>query len=446
MKRHGFLLFVCIIILILCVCLSSATSVESILDFQKYTNGQDLSSTSDLGDWTLSNPTGGSGVLSVQEEVGNRYLQGTTYFQLKHNTVIKTASVLEFDIQRTGTAQLMACVKSGEEIFTFQNGLPSNLYEKDGAQWSHGGSGIIFEFADYDITMRIKTVDDAQINGIANKGIEFRCSYTEPFFNNAMRHIKIEDSGSTVKIYVNGGLIWTIELSEPGSYSTAKIAAQETYYKKAVVKDSSNNQVLSVDNAFVSINNTVMFASDATGFKLDNVSLKYDDGKNVVYKGSQIRKTLTPMKISEGNYNNADMRQGLRFCFDMAEINSEIISSGETYRVIGQGALVILNSNLTDESQMIVGGTLTKLQQQTELVDWIVGDDTYKSAYVYNIPKEHKDKSISVRAYVKCLNSLNETVYLYSSIQTDSLDSVYSRMDSVGKEEMSVEAKAWWIS
>lgn len=163
------------------------------------------------------------------------------------------------------------------------------------------------------------------------------------------------------------------------------------------------------------------------------------------HAGSQIRKTLVPYLNSSKELENDKMRQGLRFSFELDDVDAIITYNSEQYTVIGNGALIALSSNVIDPEEMIIGGNVYKMVNQTSLIDWEENGITYKSAYIYNISEFYKDEVISVRPYLECKDSSDNIVYVYGDIVSDSLSTVFSRLTPAEISSLSQNAKSWWM-
>lgn len=162
----------------------------------------------------------------------------------------------------------------------------------------------------------------------------------------------------------------------------------------------------------------------------------------IEYRGAQIRTSLVPFYV-EGQEDFSDMRQGLRFAFDLMDNEDTLLIDDVLYTVKGSGALVVLKSNLSNEDDMIVEklGQVYKMEAQNELINWTEGDATFKSAYIYNIPHEYRNTVILARGFVKCEDSDGKIKYVYSQIIEDSIASVYTRIDPSSLDE---DAKLWF--
>ncbi len=184
--------------------------------------------------------------------------------------------------------------------------------------------------------------------------------------------------------------------------------------------------------------------------RLADVAFYGDLYQEVNYKGSQIRSTLVPTKTGDDTFNADEMRQGLRFCFELEDIGNTIMINGEEYTVTAQGALVMLKTRLDaiGKEYMTVEnvGKTEKLLNQTNLTDWTEEDKIYKCAYIYNIPKGQKDSLICVRAYIECKRvSDQKTEYIYSPILTDSITSVYERIPADMLDRLDSAVQNWFV-
>lgn len=165
------------------------------------------------------------------------------------------------------------------------------------------------------------------------------------------------------------------------------------------------------------------------------------------YEGSQIRTLLVPYKNKEGQINESDMRQGLRFCFELPEIGAVIEHQGMLYEVQEQKAMVILKNHLDGKGELSLDNQeiADKLLIQSELINWSDGVKNYKSVYVYNINKDYKDTTIAVRAFLVCVDNMGETVYFYSDVQEKSVTDVYNSVLSSGDAHLLDPAVTeWW--
>ena len=135
--------------------------------------------------------------------------------------------------------------------------------------------------------------------------------------------------------------------------------------------------------------------------------------KHVEYAGSQIRTTLVPYKSQSGNLDLEDLRQGLRFAFDVPEINDTIGYMGRRYTVVDNGALVVLEKNIGDLSLLTYENIDNyKIALQDKLIEVEDAGFTYQSAYIYNIPKEARNEMIAARAFIKCEDENGNVIYL----------------------------------
>ena len=159
------------------------------------------------------------------------------------------------------------------------------------------------------------------------------------------------------------------------------------------------------------------------------------------YSGSQIRTVLVPYKDKDNIIHNEDGRQGLRFCFELPDIGQTISYGDKTYTVQSQGALVVLEDKMLAGQEMTLG-SYEGILVQDELIIYRENDTDYKSAYIYNIPEEHKDTIVAVRAYILCKDEDGNQLYLYSAIQKKSVTHVFNNMD---QSSLTEEVKQWWI-
>lgn len=140
------------------------------------------------------------------------------------------------------------------------------------------------------------------------------------------------------------------------------------------------------------------------------------------------------------------MRQGLRFAFDVADIG-DLYYDEETnslYYVQEVGALVILKNSLKGQEMIYSNlGKLAGLTLQKGLLDIIVGEVDYKSAYIYNIPQSAKDTMILARAYIKAVDYLGNVRCFYTGIQEKSLTDVFVNMDNEAMQELHPDVIAW---
>lgn len=171
------------------------------------------------------------------------------------------------------------------------------------------------------------------------------------------------------------------------------------------------------------------------------------DEENGKYAGAQIRTTLVPYRDKAGVIHESDKRQGLRFCFELPNVGETFVHQGYSYEVMEASAMVILKSHLEGKGEMKLDNPAIgdKMMIQSELIEWTDGTQTYKTAYIYNIPEEYKDAVIVVRAFLVCKDDMGETVYFYSGVQEKSLTDVYnSIVESEGAHQLDPDVLRWW--
>ena len=177
------------------------------------------------------------------------------------------------------------------------------------------------------------------------------------------------------------------------------------------------------------------------------VVIVYNNRETSSYEGSQIRNTLVPYRDKNGNINKGDLRQGLRFCFDLPDVGETIQFEGADYTVKKHGALVVLDDYLPDPNMMTVSqvNVLQGLLSQSPLIDVTVGEKTYKSVYIYNITEAAKDTVILARAYLECEDTVGDIKYIYTTIQANSLTAVYQKIQAANQTgSMDPAVRAWW--
>jgi hypothetical protein len=148
------------------------------------------------------------------------------------------------------------------------------------------------------------------------------------------------------------------------------------------------------------------------------------------YSGSQIRSTLVPFRTKSGEIVDSDLRQGLRFCFDVMGVGEVFDYEGKEYTVKDLGGLVILKDKLSDPNIMVLEqvGKIDGLVAQPEMIDVDVNGNMYKSIYIYNIPDTAKETIILARVWLECEDSDGNIIYLYTSVQENSLSRVYQEI------------------
>lgn len=255
-------------------------------------------------------------------------------------------------------------------------------------------------------------------------------------------------------IYWNNSLLCTIEMSDIQEITYAK--GSGLFYTKAIVRNAEGVVKNTINDARIAAqeNATIAFAVRGTKMLVDNISLqtgfrytepeKIAPSEKATYSGSQIRTTLVPYKNESGEIIESDLRQGLRFCFEVADIGDKFEYEGVEYTINDEGALVILKEKLSDSILMTVDqvGVLSGIVKQDSLIDVMIDSKTYKSAYIYNIPESGKDAVICARVFLECEDADGNLVYFYTEIQEKSLTSVYQSIEDVSILDESV--RAWW--
>lgn len=327
-------------------------------------------------------------------------------------------------------------------------------YERYGDENVVGYAGVVFTIRDSYVSIDIKNSQ----NSYSNEGESRNWFYFTGKGNNCntnFTNLHVTDDGNVMNIYWNNELLLSIEMSDI-EYITYEGKGSAYFYTKAVVRNSSGTVLSTINDARIAAKEdaTIAFAVRGTQMYVDNVYLdtNYETSAGAsenaaVYSGSQIRTALVPYRDKEGNIDLDDMRQGLRFCFDILEIDTVFEHDGKSYTVKNTGALVALKDKLEDENLMKVSnaGRVPGLLIQDYLIDVVIDDDEYKSAYIYNIPEANKDTLICARAYLECVSESGDIVYFYTPVQERSLTMVYERIVTEGDIDTLDEAvKAWW--
>ncbi|MBP5632562.1 MAG: hypothetical protein J6X34_02890 [Clostridia bacterium] len=154
---------------------------------------------------------------------------------------------------------------------------------------SIGGSGIrVYENKSakkIGVSVKTRVEDGLYVHA---QGVEF--DYPEGFDATGRNNYKFVDDGkSSVQIFVNGGLLATVEYSgEKGTYPDGDEGDSDlVFYKKAVIKDASGTQLLELDNARISAD----YGAVGLGNRGD-ASTSFD---NIVLTYLQEKKPATPV-------------------------------------------------------------------------------------------------------------------------------------------------------
>ena len=313
-----------------------------------------------------------------------------------------------------------------------------------------GYAGVVFTLRNSWVSVEIKNSENTfshNDNWFIFKNIGNNCDKN---FNN----LRVTDNGNEMDIYWNDSLLLTVEMSNIEYITYDKGSAY--FYTKAVVKDATGKIVSTISDARIGAEEdaTIALAARGTYMYVDNIHLEKGAETTLVapeetakYSGTQIRTALVPYRNKEGNLVLDDLRQGLRFCFDVLEIGESFTYNGRNYTVKDTGALVIAKDRLTDSSLMEVVhvGKVSGLLKQDSLIEIMIGDTTYKSSYIYNIPESNKDTVICSRAYLECEDANGGITYFYTPIQEKSLTSVYQSIIDAGEIDiLDEDAQSWW--
>ena len=232
-------------------------------------------------DWIEKNGLGEPAAV-VAEESGNKYLQASGLLELQSVKTITEPYTFSLDL-RTGTP-----LADWNGIF-IRTGDVFNLYEwdfysekggTDGTS-SIGAAGIVIYPVIDGVRLAIKTRADGPW-GIS-------CVYTDILVEgnpdwSSFTNLKVEDDGSTVKIYIGGSLTATVELSEKGTYpEDGNTEIPEyldcVYYKTAVVKDAAGTERFRTESARVVAEDAYLgIGIREKSMDIDNISIMTPDG------------------------------------------------------------------------------------------------------------------------------------------------------------------------
>ena len=187
----------------------------------------------------------------------------------------------------------------------------------------------------------------------------------------------------------------------------------------------------SIDIAWINFY-TSQADAEADAQKVDLLSVEKS------YQGASIRKTLVAYE-KDGIVDKADMRQGLRFCFDdIAKVGDQIQFGSTAVTVTGVKALIARRDACTD-AELKIGSVNSNVKVLDEMISWELGGKNYASSYIYNIPKTDKDTVIVSRAAITAKDASNNEYVIYSDIQSASVSGAY-RADA----GLNAQASAWF--
>lgn len=251
--------------------------------FEKESVGTISNETEDFAkDWVEKNGLGETATSTVEEESGNKYLKASGLLELQSVKTVSKPYTFSVDLRTNTPAAdwLGVFIRTGD-VF--------NLYEwdfyveKGGTEGtsSIGAAGIVIYPVIDGIRLAVKTRADGPW-GIS-------CAYTDILVEGnpdwkTFTNLKVEDDGSTVKIYVGNALTATVEMSGKGTYeedSNTEIPEylDLVFYKNVVVKDASGAERFRVDNARVVAEDAYLgIGVREKAIDIDNISISEPDG------------------------------------------------------------------------------------------------------------------------------------------------------------------------
>lgn len=387
------------------------------------------------------------------------YFQSVFAYPVRRKYSVGVSMISKIDSSNTG----LFIRSSNDRILTHSDNAPHAEYFEADKAGSIAGTGLFLKplHGKNIIQIVVKQYNEEAASKVQSQAVSLDIAdiLGDNDQTTSVANYRFEDDGSIINAYVNDTLVVIIELSkETITYPRLNQAknfgpSRDSYVKSVTIKSPDGNVLKTVNNTMVCAEYSVMGVASRSHssshpyyiYELDvEMELeKIHTPKHVEYAGSQIRTTLVPYKSQSGNLDLEDLRQGLRFAFDVPEINDTIGYMGRRYTVVDNGALVVLEKNIGDLSLLTYENIDNyKIALQDKLIEVEDAGFTYQSAYIYNIPKEARNEMIAARAFIKCEDENGNVIYLYSDVQIQSVLSVYETIKNAGIE-LPEDIKEW---
>ena len=236
-----------------------------------------------------------TGYATFKLDIDNAYdmFSGAYVFSLDYQFKSTSSSLGGIFLRATDPAAYSITNPKNSNVAQVFNFFEWDWYKENGGKADGesciGGSGIrIYDsIGSSKLGINIKTYEEDGLNVYARKVLfNYPKSYRAGELNNFRF---IDDGKGLIQILVNNELLCTVEYGgEPGAYPDGDDgSSSQLFYKEASVKDPEGNVVLSVDNARISADYSMV----AVGSRGDAVSLV----DNVVISWMEKKKPATPV-------------------------------------------------------------------------------------------------------------------------------------------------------
>ena len=235
-------------------------------------------------DW-IEKSGAGEAVSPVAEENGNKYLKASGLLEIQSVNTVNAPYTFSVDL-RTETPMadwLGVFIRTGDVFNLYEWDFYAEKGGTEGTSSIGAGGIVIYPVID-GIRLAVKTRVDGPW-GIS-------CAYTDILVEGnpnwqSFTNLRVEDDGSTVKIYVGGSLTAMVEMSGKGIYEEdASTEIPEylgcVYYKNVVVKDGTGAERFRVDNARVVAEDAYLgIGVREKTIDIDNISISTPDAPSV---------------------------------------------------------------------------------------------------------------------------------------------------------------------
>lgn len=243
--------------------------------------------------------------LDIRETDGRMYAYMHTYSDLHTYDAIEDEYVFSVDINADPEKMHTVCVRGvvGDTIFKTN---PANQGVEEGFafyEWdwytNNGGSdenaesflggagGLHVSLNPEGFAIRIKAYTEEALNIATYKTVVPYEIDASKFYN-----LKFYDDGQTVTILVDGAVIATVELTDAGKTyndNDGTLESDTEYFGKAVVKDASGAELLTVENTRITSASSIIALATRNPehyLKIDNIHLVIGEGAISDDKGS----------------------------------------------------------------------------------------------------------------------------------------------------------------
>ncbi len=258
-------------------------------DFEEYEKDVNVSSTLMPNFFVCDYNAIGDGVIHVQEAAnGNLHLKSHVFTQIYSATPIVGAYEFSLDIH-----EAQGLVQTG--VFIRAPKTNSAYYEADGhPDTSTGQAGLFLYVRDANLGVNIKTYDEnaSGTSYLQNNTINFSLpeGVTYPYT------IRVEDTVSEIRIYVNDTLICQVTLSDPGKvYGSHQ--SEGKFFGTAKLFDAEGKELATYTDPLLSSDASYIgWTTRAADMRVDNITVMAEAAYQTLLAIGKL-----PTKVTEKN-------------------------------------------------------------------------------------------------------------------------------------------------